>query len=68
MKTARAAFVWKLRAGRLPTTMEYAALLREVGYTPEEARGLVVEYDRATAGRSPAEDQFMASLRAFSLG
>ncbi len=68
MKPALAAVVGKLQAGAYPTVLEFGALLRENGTDPAQARGLVAQYQDATAGSASNEDELMAQLRSFSLG
>jgi hypothetical protein len=66
MKPALSAVVTQLRAGRLPSVLEYGALLRESGFEQAQARSLLSDYQDAIAGRS-AEDRCMAALRSFIL-
>jgi hypothetical protein len=69
MNPAIEACAAKLRAGRLPTLLEFGALLREGHYEQSEARTMASAYSRALAGQQcSAEDELMASLRSFSLG
>jgi hypothetical protein len=67
MKPAALAVVAGLRAGVSPSVLQFAALLRENGDTPAEARPKVASYAEATAGESSAEAQAIALLRSFSL-
>jgi hypothetical protein len=67
-KPALATVVTQLRAGRLPSALQYGALLREAGCDQAEARSMTAAYAKDLSGHSSAEEEFMESLRAFSLG
>jgi hypothetical protein len=69
MKPALAAVVRKSLAGQWPSALEMGAMLFESGCDQTEARSLVKAYAQAIADipRTSAEDEFMRSLRAFSL-
>ena len=68
MKLALHTVVTKLRAGQLPSVMEYGAVLYEAGCDQAEARAMTAAYARDIAGHSTAEDRLMAELMSFSLG
>ena len=69
MKPALHIVAVRLRGGVSPTALEYGEPLREVGYTPAEARGLFERYVEATAtAPHSGEADLLASLRSFSLG
>lgn len=70
MRPAVAAVVAVLRAGqRHPTVAEFAALCREVGDDPAEARRDIAAYSAAIAEQSvpSGEASVLAALRSFSL-
>ena len=68
MKPALAATVRKTLAGQWPSAFEMGAMLFESGCDQTEARNLVKAYAQAIAEMpGSAEDEFMRSLRAFSL-
>ena len=69
MKPALAATVRKTLAGQWPSALEMGAMLFESGCDQTEARNLVKAYAQAIAEipSASAEDEFMRSLRLFSL-
>ena len=58
----------RLRGGELPSVVEFAALVREVGYSPGEARSAVGQYAAAVEPPSSSgEAAVLAALRGFTL-
>ena len=60
----------RMHSGLLPSATEYGELLREVGFTPAEARPMYLRYAEAVAEESvpSGESSVLSALKNFSLG